>query len=90
MLSVPDSRPRIWDFPEGSSPSESLVGHRDFPAHGRTPKTITIGTYDSDLAQTVAEADFIFEAVAEDLSIKQQVFALIDRVRAMTYRLSRR
>lgn len=46
------------------------------------PKTITIGTYDSDLAQTVAEADFIFEAVAEDLSIKQQVFALIDRVRS--------
>lgn len=42
MLSVPDSRPRIWDFPEGSSPSEILVGHRDFPAHGGTAKTITI------------------------------------------------
>ncbi len=42
MLSVSDPRPRIWDFPEGGPPSEILAGHRDFPAHGGTPKTITI------------------------------------------------
>ncbi len=45
------------------------------------PKVISVGTYDSDLAHAVAEADLIFEAVAETLEIKQQVFALIDRVR---------
>ncbi|HEY5922764.1 MAG TPA: 3-hydroxyacyl-CoA dehydrogenase family protein [Kofleriaceae bacterium] len=45
------------------------------------PKSISIGTYDSDLAQVVAEADLIFEAVAEDLETKRKVFSLIDRVR---------
>jgi len=45
------------------------------------PKAIAVGTYDSDLAHVVAEADLIFEAVAETLEIKRQVFALIDRVR---------
>lgn len=52
-------------------------------AKGRVPpKAIAVGTYDSDLAHVVAEADLIFEAVAEDLEIKKQVFALIDRVRS--------
>ncbi len=46
------------------------------------PKSIGIGTYDSDLARVVAEADLVFEAVAEDLETKRTVFALIDRVRA--------
>jgi 3-hydroxyacyl-CoA dehydrogenase len=46
------------------------------------PKAIAVGTYDSDLTRVVAEADLIFEAVAEEMSIKQQVFALIDRVRS--------
>jgi 3-hydroxyacyl-CoA dehydrogenase len=46
------------------------------------PKSIAVGTYDSDLAHVVAEADLIFEAVAEDLDVKKQVFALIDRVRS--------
>jgi 3-hydroxyacyl-CoA dehydrogenase len=52
-------------------------------AKGKVPtKSIAIGTYDSDLAHVVAEADLIFEAVAEDLEVKKQVFALIDRVKA--------
>jgi 3-hydroxyacyl-CoA dehydrogenase len=46
------------------------------------PKSIAIGTYDADLAHTVAEADLVFEAVAEDLATKREVFTLIDRVRA--------
>ena len=45
------------------------------------PKSISIGTYDADLANVVAEADLVFEAVAEDLATKQQVFELIDRAR---------
>ncbi len=46
------------------------------------PKSIRCGTYDDDLAHVVAEADLIFEAVAEDLETKRHVFAVIDRVRA--------
>jgi 3-hydroxyacyl-CoA dehydrogenase len=46
------------------------------------PKAIAVGTYDADLSHTVAGADLIFEAVAEDLSAKRAVFELIDRVRA--------
>jgi 3-hydroxyacyl-CoA dehydrogenase len=46
------------------------------------PSMIAVGTYDCDLAKTVSEADLIFEAVAEDLETKQQVFGLIDRARA--------
>lgn len=46
------------------------------------PKSIHIGTYDSDLAQTVAEADLIFECVAEQIEVKREVFALIDKVKA--------
>ncbi len=46
------------------------------------PKSIAVGTYDSDLAHVVSESDLIFEAVAEELDVKKQVFALIDRVRA--------
>ena len=47
-----------------------------------SPNTIGVGTYDSDLAHVVADADLIFEAVSEELETKRQVFAVIDRVRA--------
>jgi 3-hydroxyacyl-CoA dehydrogenase len=46
------------------------------------PKSISIGTYDDDLAQVVAEADLVFEAVAEDIETKRQVFSRIDEARA--------
>src|SRR5512139_454835 len=46
------------------------------------PKAISIGTYDSDLSQVVAEADLVFEAVAEDIETKRKVFAQIDKLRA--------
>ncbi|HSN25343.1 MAG TPA: 3-hydroxyacyl-CoA dehydrogenase NAD-binding domain-containing protein, partial [Kofleriaceae bacterium] len=46
------------------------------------PKSIAVGTYDNDLATVAADADLIFECVAEDLATKRQVFALVDKVRA--------
>ena len=46
------------------------------------PKAIAVGTYDADLSQTVADADLIFEAVAEDLTAKRAVFDLIDKARS--------
>jgi 3-hydroxyacyl-CoA dehydrogenase len=45
------------------------------------PKSISIGTYDADLERVVADADLIFEAVAEDIETKRVVFAQIDRAR---------
>ncbi len=46
------------------------------------PKAIAIGSYDADLDRTVADADLIFEAVAEDIEAKRAVFERIDRVRS--------
>ncbi|MEO8701681.1 MAG: 3-hydroxyacyl-CoA dehydrogenase family protein [Kofleriaceae bacterium] len=43
--------------------------------------TITCGTYAQDLGTALADADLIFEAVAEDLASKREVFALVDRQR---------
>jgi 3-hydroxyacyl-CoA dehydrogenase len=43
---------------------------------------IQCGTYDSDLARVASGADLIFEAVTEDIDVKREVFALIDRVRS--------
>lgn len=42
---------------------------------------IELGTYDDDLDDAVAEADLVFEALAEDLAIKQSYFRKIDRLR---------
>jgi 3-hydroxyacyl-CoA dehydrogenase len=39
------------------------------------------GTYDSDLARTVGEADLIFESLAEDLALKRHFLELVDRHR---------
>jgi 3-hydroxyacyl-CoA dehydrogenase len=42
---------------------------------------VSIGAYDRDLARTTAEAALIFEALAEDLSLKREFFAKIDQLR---------
>ena len=42
---------------------------------------IDIGTYDDDLVRAVGRADLVFEAVTEDLAIKREVLAVIDRLR---------
>jgi 3-hydroxyacyl-CoA dehydrogenase len=39
---------------------------------------IDVGSYDEDLARAVAEADLVFEAVAEDLATKQIFFQKVD------------
>jgi 3-hydroxyacyl-CoA dehydrogenase len=44
-------------------------------------KLITCGTYASDLARALVDADLILEAVSEELATKREVFALIDRLR---------
>ncbi len=42
---------------------------------------ISLGTYDDDLARTIGEAGLIFESLAEDLPLKKQFFALVDKYR---------
>jgi 3-hydroxyacyl-CoA dehydrogenase len=41
----------------------------------------TVGDYEKDLAPAVAGADLVFEALAEELALKQEMFARIDAAR---------
>src|SRR4051812_18014667 len=40
-----------------------------------------IGDYDHDLERVVGEADLVFEALAEDLEMKQAMFERVDKAR---------
>jgi 3-hydroxyacyl-CoA dehydrogenase len=42
---------------------------------------IRLGTYDHDLPDAVAQADLIFEALAEDLALKEEFFKKVDKHR---------
>jgi 3-hydroxyacyl-CoA dehydrogenase len=44
-------------------------------------KSISCGSYASDLATALADADLIFEAVAENLGAKREIFEQVDRLR---------
>lgn len=44
-------------------------------------KSISCGSYTTDLETALHDADLIFEAVAEDLATKREVFAQIDKLR---------
>jgi 3-hydroxyacyl-CoA dehydrogenase len=44
---------------------------------------VKLGTYDDDLERTVAEADLIFESLAEDLSLKKAFFDRVDKCRRL-------
>lgn len=44
-------------------------------------KLIRTGSYDRDLEDAVGEADLVFEALAEDLAVKQSFFRKVDRLR---------
>jgi len=48
---------------------------------GAISKYIDVGTYDDDFDAAVAEADLVFEAVAENMDLKRQYMARIDKVR---------
>ncbi|MBI3736709.1 3-hydroxyacyl-CoA dehydrogenase family protein, partial [Candidatus Sumerlaeota bacterium] len=46
------------------------VGHR-----------VTVGSYDADMKSALADADLIFEAVAEDFAVKDEIYAKVDAMR---------
>jgi 3-hydroxyacyl-CoA dehydrogenase len=79
-------------FAAAGIPTVLLARTRDKAAAGRArveqmvkstaiAKLITVGDYGADLEREVAAADLVFEAVAEDLEIKREVFARVDAVR---------
>lgn len=60
---------------------EALVGAQNLAKSERIADRFKIGTYDDDLASAVGEADLIFEALAEELSLKKKFFAQVDKHR---------
>ena len=42
---------------------------------------ISPGTYDADLVPALEQADIVFEALTEDMALKREFFAMVDRYR---------
>lgn len=60
---------------------EGLTGAQNMAKSIRIADRMSCGTYDADLDKAVAEADLIFEALAEDLELKKQFFTRVDKLR---------
>ena len=60
---------------------EGLVTAQNVAKSQRIADRISVGTYGQDLEEAVAKADLIFEALAEDMELKKQFFARVDKCR---------
>jgi len=60
---------------------EGLVTAQNMAKSARIADRISVGTYSQDLEEVVAKADLIFEALAEDIELKKQFFARVDKCR---------
>jgi 3-hydroxyacyl-CoA dehydrogenase len=60
---------------------QGLVAAQNAARAEAVAERITLGTYDGDLARSVAEAGIIFEALAEELELKREFFAKVDAAR---------
>ena len=60
---------------------EGLERAQSMAKSERLADFIRLGTYDHDLPSAVAQADLIFEALAEDLALKERFFEQVDRHR---------
>jgi 3-hydroxyacyl-CoA dehydrogenase len=62
--------------------AEAGRARADQSAKGRIPPNlISCGTYAQHLAPALVDADLVLEAVSEDIAVKREVLAAIDRVR---------
>jgi 3-hydroxyacyl-CoA dehydrogenase len=60
---------------------EGLMTAQNMAKSVRIADRISVGTYSQDLEEAVAKADLIFEALAEDIELKKQFFARVDKCR---------
>jgi 3-hydroxyacyl-CoA dehydrogenase len=60
---------------------EGLVTAQNMAKSARIADRISVGTYSQDLEEAVSKADLIFEALAEDIELKKQFFARVDKSR---------
>lgn len=61
--------------------AEGLATAQNMAKSVRIADRISVGSYDADLERTCAEADLIFEALAEDVALKKSFFERVDKVR---------
>lgn len=60
---------------------EGLATAQNMAKSVKIADRISVGSYEGDLERTCAEADLIFEALAEDLALKKTFFDRVDKVR---------
>ena len=60
---------------------DGLSGAQNMAKSERIGDRFTLGSYDKDLERVVAEADLVFEALAEDLALKKTFFTRVDKCR---------
>jgi len=60
---------------------EGIVTAQNLAKSQRIADRMSVGTYGEDLEEAVGKADLIFEALAEDIELKKQFFARVDRSR---------
>ena len=59
----------------------ALAGAQSAARADAVADRVKLGTYDKDLERTVADADLIFESLAEDLTLKKTFFDRVDQCR---------
>lgn len=60
---------------------EGVVGAQNMSKSEEIGARMSVGSYEKDLASAVSKADLIFEALAEDMELKKEFFAQIDKHR---------
>ena len=59
----------------------ALVSAQNAARAEAVAERVKLGTYDEDLAHSIADADLIFESLAEDMALKKTFFERIDKCR---------
>jgi 3-hydroxyacyl-CoA dehydrogenase len=59
----------------------ALVSAQNAARAEAVAERVKLGTYDEDLAHSIADADLIFESLAEDMALKKTFFERIDKYR---------